>query len=542
VLHLVLAAALALGGGHPAAAQPFSVHGISGTLPPGWRVLHRRFTPCIDPQEVLAVSSFRVSRPARMDPHGAFLLLEERRGSTDGLPPRPARFSLEGAPQGLTCCEPFAGAPGWAVDFQAAGRGFYGYAYVGAKAGPRLRSELLGILDGLRFAGDPPRRSRSLGLPWAGRLVDGVRLPAADRHFFTWDPVLRRKPDRGWRRYGNARVVRTVLRIVDAYAAAHPHAPRVGIGDLSRPHGGDFGARFGGLGHVSHQNGLDVDVYYPRRDGHEASPTRPEQIDRPLAQDLVDRFVRAGAVRVFVGPATGLTGSRGVVAVLAHHDNHLHARFAVPSVRRTVFLGRSVRGFPISALERGDPGSSRKVLVVGCIHGNECAGIAVVRLLAQARVHGDVDLWLLPNLNPDGYAADTRQNAHGVDLNRNFPAMWRRIGRPGSLQWSGPRPFSEPESRIARRLILRLRPALTLWFHQPQALVRAWGPSIPAARRYARLAGVPFRALAWPNGTVSNWQNHLDPHAASFVVELPGGPLTPSAARPYADALLRLAQ
>jgi murein peptide amidase A len=208
---------------------------------------------------------------------------------------------------------------------------------------------------------------------------------------------------------------------------------------------------------------------------------------------------------------------------------------------RAVLLGRSVRGTPIVAFERGSPSSPRKVLVVGCIHGTECAGISVVQLLARAQPR-NVDLWLVPNLNPDGYAAHTRQNAHGVDLNRNFGAMWQRIGHRGSLQWSGPRPFSEPETRMARRLILRLRPALTLWFHQPQALVRAWGRSIPAARRYARLAGVPFRALVWPNGTASNWQNHLHPPEVSFVVELPPGPPTPLAARPYAQALLRLAK
>jgi len=208
---------------------------------------------------------------------------------------------------------------------------------------------------------------------------------------------------------------------------------------------------------------------------------------------------------------------------------------------RIVTLGRSVRGTPIAALERGDPRSRRKVLVVGCIHGTECAGVAVVQLLARAQPSG-VDLWLVPNLNPDGFAAHTRQNAHGVDLNRNFGAMWAPVGHRGSLQWAGPRPFSEPETRIARRLILRLRPALTLWFHQPQAVVRAWGPSIPAARRYAGLAGVPFRALAWPGGTATNWQNHLRPRETSFVVELPPGPLTPLAARPYAQALLRLAK
>jgi murein tripeptide amidase MpaA len=44
------------------------------------------------------------------------------------------------------------------------------------------------------------------------------------------------------------------------------------------------------------------------------------------------------------------------------------------------------------------------VLVVGCIHGNECAGIAVARALE--RVHANLDLWVIPNLNPDGYAGN----------------------------------------------------------------------------------------------------------------------------------------
>jgi murein endopeptidase len=172
----------------------------------------------------------------------------------------------------------------------------------------------------------PP--SRALGFPWAGSLVGGVQLAAGGRHFFTWDPVLRRSPNRAWRRYGTRRLVRLVLQVVDAYATAHPDAPRVGIGDLSRPHGGDFGVRYGLPGHVSHQNGLDVDIYYPRRDGRERPPDSPSQIDRKLAQDLVDRFVRAGAVRAFVGPSTDLVGPPGVVQVLAHHDNHVHVRIA----------------------------------------------------------------------------------------------------------------------------------------------------------------------------------------------------------------------
>jgi hypothetical protein len=169
------------------------------------------------------------------------------------------------------------------------------------------------------------RRSLSLGRPDHGTLVRGVRFPAQGPTFFTWDPILRRSPDRPWRRYGNNRLVRIVLSVLASYTRSHPDAPRVGIGDFSRPHGGYFGPK-----HVSHQNGLDVDVYYPRFDRRERPPVRAAQIDRPLAQDLLDRFVAAGAVRIFVGPNTHLRGPRRVVRVLWNHDNHMHVRLAAP--------------------------------------------------------------------------------------------------------------------------------------------------------------------------------------------------------------------
>jgi murein endopeptidase len=170
------------------------------------------------------------------------------------------------------------------------------------------------------------RNSTAVGQPWAGRLINGVRLPAEGRLFFTWDPVKQRSPNRTYRRHGTDRLVRVTLNVLRAYAEAHPNAPRVGVGDLSRPRGGNFGEQFGGLGHSSHQNGLDVDVYYPRRDGRERAPRRPSQIDRALAQDLVDRFARAGARFVFVGPRTGLRGPPRVVQPLIHHDDHMHVR------------------------------------------------------------------------------------------------------------------------------------------------------------------------------------------------------------------------
>jgi hypothetical protein len=172
------------------------------------------------------------------------------------------------------------------------------------------------------------RESVAVGSPTAGRLIRGVQLPARGAHFSTWDPNLHRRPNRGWRRWGTARLLRVLLAVAREYRAAHPGARPLLVGDLSRPHGGDFGRRFGYVWHASHQNGLDLDVYFPRRDRARRAPRTAADINRRLSQDLVDRFVRAGATHLFVGPGTGLTGPPGVVQVLAHHDDHVHVRIA----------------------------------------------------------------------------------------------------------------------------------------------------------------------------------------------------------------------
>jgi murein endopeptidase len=156
--------------------------------------------------------------------------------------------------------------------------------------------------------------------------VRGIKLPPEGEHFFTWDAVLERSPNRAWRRHGTDRLLRTLLTVITDFRLAHPDAARVCVADLSRPHGGNFGSRFGGLGHASHQNGMDVDICYPRLDRLEREPGSPAEIDRALAQDLVDRFVAAGAKYVFVGPHTRLRGPPRIVQKLVYHDDHMHVR------------------------------------------------------------------------------------------------------------------------------------------------------------------------------------------------------------------------
>jgi murein peptide amidase A len=209
-----------------------------------------------------------------------------------------------------------------------------------------------------------------------------------------------------------------------------------------------------------------------------------------------------------------------------------------PVLREVV--ARSIRGRPIYAYRVGQPGG-KPVLVVGCTDGDEPAGTAIVTALRRLTPPVGVELWLVPTINPDGLAARTTGNAHGVDLNRNFPYAWRYLGGNGHLN-SGPRPLSEPESRAIHRFLLRVKPRLAVWFHQPLALVDDSQGSRRLERTFAHLIGLPLRPLTDYPGSITNWEDHRFPRSTAFVTELAPGPLTHARALRYAHAILTLAR
>lgn len=184
-------------------------------------------------------------------------------------------------------------------------------------------------------------------------------------------------------------------------------------------------------------------------------------------------------------------------------------------------IGRSLQGRPLVALHVAAPDPALRVLVIGCIHGNETAGIPIARQLARRAPPARTDFWVVPTINPDGVAAGTRGNARGVDLNRNFPFRWAHLG---GLEYSGTGPLSEPESSAAARLIRRLRPDLTIWFHQPLDLVDRSGGDPFVERRFADLTGLPLVQLSRYPGSATSWQNHTQRPTTAFVVELPHAP------------------
>jgi murein endopeptidase len=170
--------------------------------------------------------------------------------------------------------------------------------------------------------------SGSVGRFNRGSLAGGVALPLDGEHHYALFPPSCYDPNApaGERDnfYGNRRTVDAVLEVARQLRALAPDAPRLAVGELSNRAGGSIPH------HLSHQNGLDVDVYYPRRDETLRAPTRVDQVDRRLAQGLLDAFLAVGVGKVFVGYRTGLSGPGGVVEPYPNHEDHMHVRFRPP--------------------------------------------------------------------------------------------------------------------------------------------------------------------------------------------------------------------
>jgi N-acetylmuramoyl-L-alanine amidase len=209
------------------------------------------------------------------------------------------------------------------------------------------------------------------------------------------------------------------------------------------------------------------------------------------------------------------------------------------AIERSVVIGHSAQDRPIRAQLVGSSRARVKLLAVGSVHGNEPAGKAVVERLRRARPPRGTAFWLVNDANPDGSAAGTRQNARGVDLNRNFAFGWKPLD--GTYE-SGSGAFSEPESQALAGFIEGERPRVTLWYHQALRIVVPGGGDPRLERLYSRRSGLPRRALEALPGTAISWQNDRFRGDTAFVVELPGGRLSATGVARHVGAVQALAR
>lgn len=211
-----------------------------------------------------------------------------------------------------------------------------------------------------------------------------------------------------------------------------------------------------------------------------------------------------------------------------------------PAVIEKRVIGKSVKGRDIVAWRLGNPRSSKKMVLLAGMHGNEKGAIKTLRALRDGRPIKGADIWVVPVVNPDGVAKNRRQNARKVDLNRNFSTGWKK---GSGATYGGKRAFSEPESRAVRNFINRIKPRYTISFHQPLngIDIRDTGNKTWAKRlaKYIRLPKKSFDCFSTCHGTYSMWIRRHHKKTAVITVEMTKKPSTKYLTRTAPSAILR---
>jgi len=181
-------------------------------------------------------------------------------------------------------------------------------------------------------------------------------------------------------------------------------------------------------------------------------------------------------------------------------------------------MGRSVKGraIMIQVLGRG----SDTIFVMGAIHGNEPASATLVeRLSEHLRKNPSLldgrRVVLLPVANPDGLAAGTRENIHGIDLNRNFEA-----GNRIDNETNGHSALTEPESRTLQKIIKEYSPSRIVSIHQPLTCIDFDGPARALATRMAQYCDLPIKKLGARPGSLGSYTGE-ELKIATITLELP---------------------
>jgi murein peptide amidase A len=205
-------------------------------------------------------------------------------------------------------------------------------------------------------------------------------------------------------------------------------------------------------------------------------------------------------------------------------------------------IGQSVQGRDITAYRMGDP-AGRPVLLIGVIHGNEAKGYGVTQLIRTMPTPPGIDLWIIDSINPDGQAADTRENANGVDLNRNVSYNWNYIPESeDNGQYSGEAPADQPETQALEAFVATIQPRITIFWHQDANRVSPGGARREIPMQFAAIVGLSTASTpctAGCTGTATQYVNHAVKGGTAFIVELPGNDeVTPAMVTLHAQATL----
>ncbi len=205
--------------------------------------------------------------------------------------------------------------------------------------------------------------------------------------------------------------------------------------------------------------------------------------------------------------------------------------------------GKSLQGFPILARRvppanrANNDGRAVRIMLLGGIHGDELTASAIVfRWMQWMQSAPAQDFYwdVMPLVNPDGMLAakPKRVNAHGVDLNRNFPTpgwqqdaprYWAKQTGSDPRRFPGTAPLSEPETRWIDEEIERFRPQVNISAHPPYGVLDCAGPA-PTPQRDGRLS---FNPVGVYPGSLGNYSG-VHKNVPVITIELPNAQTMPS--------------
>jgi hypothetical protein len=178
-----------------------------------------------------------------------------------------------------------------------------------------------------------------------------------------------------------------------------------------------------------------------------------------------------------------------------------------------------------------------RILLLGGIHGDEMTASAIVfqwMQWMQSAPAQDFYWSVVPVVNPDGLLAPTpkRVNAHGVDLNRNFPTpgwkqdaprYWAKVTGSDPRRFPGAAPLSEPETRWINEEMEHFQPQVIISVHAPYGVLDFDGPA-PTPRQFGRLI---FNPVGVYPGSLGNYSG-VHKNVPVITIELPNAATMPS--------------
>ncbi len=174
-----------------------------------------------------------------------------------------------------------------------------------------------------------------------------------------------------------------------------------------------------------------------------------------------------------------------------------------------IVIGRSAKGLDIEMFQLST--GPLKVLLMGGVHGDEPEGYSFAENFLRRgdykQFEGQCAIYVISRMNPDGCLANTRQNANGVDLNRNMPTKDWTSKAANERYIPGTEPGSEPETKVLIKVVEEYAFDAILSFHSYDPMINYNGPSEELAKAIAEKCAYKITSdIGYPTpGSFGTW-------------------------------------